>query len=70
MSGTRHQKHPVQIGVGQNPIVGAWDLQILVGNFANRAEAEAFAERVANFLREEVGATLEAIPGASSGGMH
>lgn len=50
------EKHPFQVCVGENNVMGAFDVQLFVGGFATQDEADAYAKRLVEFLEREAGA--------------
>ena len=42
---------PIFIGCQQNPIQGAWDVCLMVGNFTSRGAALKFSDQLAEFMR-------------------
>jgi hypothetical protein len=52
--------HPVMIAVGPNPAMGRWDIQILIGNYASKADAEEDAKAVKRALERAIKADFGA----------
>lgn len=47
--------NPVMIGTAENKPMKAWDLEILVGNFASESEAREAGVKVAKMMERELG---------------
>jgi hypothetical protein len=50
--------NPIVVSVAPNPAMGAWDLAIDIGNFKSKEDAEKLGHKVADVLREVIGATM------------
>ena len=46
-----NDKHPFQIAITENKAMGAFDLGLFVGNFKSRAEAQEYADKLAEIMR-------------------
>ncbi len=55
---THPDNHPILISVGKNEEMGAFDLDILVGNFKTEDAAREYADRVKEFLEEHAEASF------------
>jgi hypothetical protein len=42
--------HPIKINTGHNPVMGCWDLALLVGNFPTREAAQQYAKILKELL--------------------
>jgi hypothetical protein len=58
---THPDNHPIVIGVGLNEPMHCWELQIIVGNFKTRADAEAYAKPIKEFIEDEADGVLDKV---------
>ncbi len=59
--GKNRDKHPMQISVGYNAAMGAWDLLIGTGNFESQEAAKRYADRIKEFLEDEAQANFHSV---------
>ena len=50
--------HPIAIMTAKNEQMGAYDLQVFVGNFKTEKEAMKYAEKIKEFLEENANAQI------------
>ncbi len=59
MAKTKSNSYPIQVGTIENMRMHSCDLQILIGGFASKKEAEAYAKEITDFLAEHANAKIE-----------
>lgn len=45
--------NPFKIGIAYNEPMKCWDLQLIVGNISNEADAKKFAEMLVEWIKED-----------------
>lgn len=53
---TKKREHPIEIAIGENPAMKAFDLRILVGNFRDKKSAQEYADSIVEFLEKNANA--------------
>lgn len=54
----KQKPHPFQIVVGQNPVMKCWEVQLHVGNFPDKGDAQQMADAMAEFMETQCNADV------------